>query len=80
MKLVSITNHYPVVDFQEHQTVFYNKYLEKEMMEIGVIIPSFLQKQFAGKSVVKLGDVLFSKAFQEVYYKLYMNATNYHWE
>ena len=79
MNLVSVTTNQTLVEFHDHKPIFHNKYLEKEMKEIGIVIPDFLRGDFQGRAVIKLDDDLFNRAFKDVFYPLHMDSSKYQW-
>lgn len=54
-------------------------FLRKDLEINGITIPAPLRAQYEGKSVVKMSDPLFPKAFKEVYMKLHMKEGLYEW-
>ena len=79
MKLVHTKLNFDVLEFNDDQTIIYDKHLKTEMEEIGIQIPFFIQKQYLNRSVIKLDDKLFQKAFKEVYYPFVLDETKYKW-
>lgn len=80
MRLVNVKTKKSVVEFQGDKTVFHNKYLEKEMKEMGIPIPHGLRGQYEGKDCVYLEDTTFQRAFREVYYVTSVDVRQFHWE
>lgn len=80
MRLVNVKNGKPLVEFKKDKTVFYNKYLEREMKRLGVSIPHGMRSRFLGKMEVLLGDPHFQEAFREVYYITSMDHNLFKWE
>ena len=69
-----------VVTFVEDKIQFNDRFLELEMRETGIFIPSSQTKDFGEKEIVYLGDPLFEKAFVEIYYPLCIANSLYQWE
>jgi hypothetical protein len=67
MRLVNLKTNQVIAEFEGTITKIHNKFLEKEMEEMGIAIPPGLRTFFGGKDVVYLQDSLFQKAFKEVY-------------
>lgn len=79
MRLVNLKSNKPIVEFRGEETVFYNKFLEKEMRMLGIPIPSGLRGDFEGKDTVYLENQNFQKAFKEIYYPVAMGAHLFRW-
>jgi hypothetical protein len=79
MKLVDTRTNSVEVEYQDNITLFSNKYLEREMAEIGISIPPFLVADYKGRRVIKKGDPLFQQAFKDIYYFLNMDSERYKW-
>lgn len=69
-----------VVEFQDDQVVFHDRFLEAEMKNHGVTIPPAMRDLFHGKSVVQMNDKDFPRAFKEVYYPLSIDTSVYEWD
>lgn len=80
MKLINTKTGYVVVEFQDGKAHFYDRFLEAEMKETGILIPPAHIQAFGGKEVVFLGDDLFEKAFIEIYYPLCIANALYQWK
>ncbi len=80
MKLVNTKTGFIVVEFKEGKAEFYDRFLEAEMKETGILIPPAMIKAFGDKEVIFFGDPLFEKAFIEVYYPLCIANTLYQWQ
>lgn len=79
MKLVNLKNQFIVVEYNDKETIFHDKILEKEMKERGVLIPPALRDRFSGKSSVKMNDPEFQVAFKEVFCPNVFNPKNFEW-
>ena len=79
-RLVHKKTQQPIVEFIEQETVFYNRFLEQEMRNIGIMIPHGLRGVYQGKDCIKLEDTEFQRAFKEVYYLTTMGAENFQWQ
>lgn len=80
MKLVNTKTGFVVVAFNEGKAAFFDRFLEVEMKETGILIPPAMADQFEGKEVIFLGEPLFEKAFVEVYYPLCIANSVYQWQ
>ncbi len=80
MKLVNTKTGFVVVEFKEKQVKFYDRFLEVEMKETGILIPPALSSLYENKEVIFFGDPLFEKAFVEVYYPLCIANVLYQWQ
>ena|SRR3990167_963024 len=80
MKLINKKTGFIVVEFNQGQVKFYDRFLEGEMKETGIWIPEIMRDQFENKEVIFLGEPLFQKAFIEVYYPLCIAQVLYEWE
>lgn len=80
MKLVNTKTGFVVVEFNQGKPVFYDRFLEAEMKETGILIPPALVKLFDNKEVIFMGEPLFEKAFIEVYYPLCIANSVYQWQ
>jgi hypothetical protein len=77
MKLIDTKNGKVVVEFKKQRAIFYNKYLEREMKKIGIVIPPGVRSFYEGKDCVVLGDPLFEKAFKEIYFLTCIDHTRF---
>lgn len=80
MKLVNTKTGFVVVEFNQGKVEFFDRFLEAEMKETGILIPPGMAKSFQDKEVIFFGDPLFEKAFMEVYYPLCIANTVYQWK
>jgi hypothetical protein len=80
MKLIHSKTKFVVVEFQNDKVIFHDRFLEKEMKLRGIAIPPALRDQYEQKAFVKLQDPLFQKAFQEIYYPIYLAPREHVWE
>ena len=78
-KLVNKKTEQTLVEFEGNKTLIYNKFLEKEMRHIGIPIPHGLRGIYNGKESVRLEDIEFQKAFQEIYYLTAMDHEIFKW-
>lgn len=79
MQLINKKTKTPLVEFQNKKTIFYNKFLEREMRTLGILIPHGLRGVFHGKDYIYFGEEDFQKAFREVYYLTSMNTDLFYW-
>jgi hypothetical protein len=79
MKLINIQNQQPVVEFIGDQIIFYNRFLEKEMQTLGILIPHGLRSVFQGKDCIYLGEEQFQKAFREIYCVTALDPAHFQW-
>ena len=80
MRLINKKNQKPIVEFRGTQTIFHSKFLEREMRELGILIPHGLRGSYHGKDCIYLGDTEFQQAFKEIYYLTYMNDSEFKWQ
>jgi hypothetical protein len=69
-----------VVEFLEDHIQFNDRFLEAEMRETGIYIPSSNRNEFSEKEIIYFGDPLFQKAFVEVYYEYSIANFLYVWQ
>jgi hypothetical protein len=80
MKLVNTKTGFVVVEFKQGKAEFYDRFLEAEMKETGILVPPVMSKDFEEKEVILLGDPLFEKAFIEIYYPYCIANVVYQWQ
>lgn len=80
MRLINVKTNQSLVEFHGEKTVFHNKFLEKEMQELGIPIPHGLRGLYDGKDCIYLYDKTFQKAFREVYYLTSIDPSTFHWQ
>ena len=80
MRLVNCKTHRAVLEFKEGRPVFFSKFLEHEMRQMGVAIPHGLRGIYQGKTSVTLEDTDFERAFKEIYYVTYMDPKQFKWQ
>ena len=80
MKLVNHKTGFVLLEFVDEKPVFFDKYLEEALTHEGIIIPPAFKKSFKGKSVIRVEDKDFYKAFTKVYYPMSMNKMIFVWE
>lgn len=80
MKLVNTQSGFVVVEFENGEARFGDRFLEAEMKESGILIPSSRVAEFDGKKTILLGDRHFEKAFVEIYVPFTIASSDYHWE
>ncbi|MES2504393.1 MAG: hypothetical protein V4534_05885 [Myxococcota bacterium] len=68
-----------LIHIQTQQDLFSDPTFQKTMSELGIIIPTALQKNFNGKTRVYLDDPEFLKAFKQFYFEHEMNPNLYEW-
>lgn len=69
-----------IVEFINGTIQFNDRFLELEMKETGIYIPSPQSSDFNGKEIVYLNDPLFEKAFIYVYYPQCIANSLYQWQ
>lgn len=79
MKLVNLKTNTTLVEFRESDTEIHDSVFNKEMIEHGIIIPHFLKNQYNNQTTVKKTDILFQKAFKEIYYRFELSSDQYRW-
>lgn len=67
MKLINPSNKNIILEFDEDKTVIYNPSLKEAMETNGIVVPPYLFPTY-NQEVVRLGDLLFQKAFREIYF------------
>lgn len=80
MQLINVKTGFVLVEYKGAKTLFHDRFLEQSMKKQGILIPPFKRDDFGGKTVVRLGDKDFQKAFKEIYYPLSMNPRTYQWQ
>jgi hypothetical protein len=80
MKLINTKTGFVVVEFESGLVHFHDRFLEAEMKETGILIPSSHQADYGGKETIFLGDPEFEKAFKNIYYPLCIANVLYRWE
>lgn len=80
MKLVNKDTKGVVVEFTDSKIIFHDRFLEAEMSENGITVPTALQKEYGNKEIVFVEDSEFLKAFKEIYYPSSMNPNVFQWE
>lgn len=80
MKLVNTKTGFVLLEFNQGKVAFYDRFLEVEMKETGILIPPALMPQFDNKEVIFFDDPLFERAFIEVYYPLCIANSLYQWK
>lgn len=80
MKLFNTKTHFVVMEFKDHLPIFYDRFLEVEMKDLGITIHPILRKEFKGKEKVYPTDSLFKKAFLEIYYPMHLASPDYQWK
>jgi hypothetical protein len=80
MQLVNVKTGFVVVEYKGKKTLFHDRFLEQSMKKHGILIPPFKREDFAGKTVVRLSDKDFQKAFKEIYYPFSMSPQTYQWQ
>jgi hypothetical protein len=71
VKLINKKTNFVVIEFNNGKATFHDRFLEPEMREAGILIPSELAAEYGGKETILLDDELFEKAFKEIYYRYY---------
>ena len=79
-KLINMKTGRAVVEFFSGRAIFHDRFLEEEMRQVGICIPSHMLEMFDGKSVIYLTDPLFEKAFIEVYTPFYIENALFQWQ
>lgn len=80
MKLIHKTTGFVVAHEQGQSLKINDPFLAKELNLKGIAIPSPLRANYDGKSVIRMDDPLFAKAFREVYLKINMGEASYEWK
>jgi len=80
MKLINLKSQFVVVEVQDGQIRFYDRFLEKQMKGRGILIPPAMRGQYEGKAEVRLGDKDFLKAFQEIYVPAVFDPEVFAWK
>lgn len=80
MRLINTKTSQSLVEFEGDRTIFYNKYLEKEMRSIGIPVPHGMRGIYNGKECIHLEDAEFQQAFREIYYLTTMNPEMFRWQ
>ena len=80
MKLVNTKTGFVVVEFEKGKARFYDRFLEAELKDRGIFIPLPNVSEFGGKSVIFPEDLLFEKAFFEIYVPFSIANPTYQWE
>lgn len=80
MKLINTKTGFVVVEFQSGKPHFHDRFLETEMKETGILIPSSFQSEFGGKDTIFYGDAQFEQAFKDIYYPFCISNNLYRWE
>src|SRR6266404_5245436 len=80
MQLVNVQSGFIVVEYKGEKTIFHDPFLEDSMRKQGIIIPPAFRKDFSDKSIIRLNDVNFQKAFKEIYYPLSFNQQTFQWK
>lgn len=79
MKLVNTQSGFVVVEFDQGTIRFGDRFLEAEMRETGIQIPTHKVSEFEGKETIFPDDPLFEKAFVEIYVPLNIASSIYQW-
>lgn len=82
MQLVDKNTGKVIIEFKDEAVIFHSPFLEAQFEERGIPIPPALQPSFEGKQEIFLGELLFQKAFVEVYLPFYLAGANspYEWK
>lgn len=78
-RLINKRTQQPIVEFTQGKATFHSRFLENEMRSIGINIPHGLRGIYHGKDTVRLDDIEFEKAFQEIYFLTTMDPTTFEW-
>lgn len=79
MKLIHKNTGYVVAEQSGSALVINDPFIQKELKLKGIQIPPALRSQYDGKSIIRMDDPLFAKAFKEVYLKMHSNQTSFEW-
>jgi len=79
VKLINKQTGQPVVEFGKETVLFHNKFLEREMRALGILIPHGMRGIYYGKDCIRLGEEGFDKAFKEIYYITMMDPEIFEW-
>ena len=80
MKLINLKSQFVVVEVQDGQIKFFDRFLEKQMKGRGILIPPALRSQYNGKAEVRLEDQEFLKAFKELYVPAVFDPEVFAWQ
>jgi hypothetical protein len=80
MKLVNNRTGFVVVEFKNGTPIFHDRFLEAEMNEKGIAIPSNHRAEFFGKDTIYPDDPQFQQAFSEIYVPLTIASYHYQWQ
>lgn len=80
MKLVNSRSGFVLVEFKNGAPLFHDRFLEAEMKERGVVIPSNQRAEYEGKDTIYPGDPQFQRAFTEIYVPLVIASNRYQWQ
>ena len=80
MKLIHKKTGCVIAEQKGDQIYINDPFIEAEIKLKGIAIPSFLSEKFEGKSVVRMGDPLFNKAFKTVYLPFNLKKDAFSWE
>jgi len=80
MKLVHKKTGYIIAKKTKDHLSINDPFILEEIKLKGISIPLFLRSQFNGHDVIKMGDPLFNKAFEQVYIKFAMKADGIDWQ
>jgi hypothetical protein len=69
-----------IVEFREGKIQFNDLFLEEEMKENGIYIPTSYRSDFEDKEIVYLDDPLFQNAFIDIYYEYSIANSLYEWK
>ncbi|MCB1181009.1 MAG: hypothetical protein KDK55_03185 [Chlamydiia bacterium] len=79
-RLINVKTGDILVEFVGEKTFFYNKFLENEMRDLGIVIPHGMRGLYEGNDKIRLKDSLFQQAFREIYYLTSMNPDLFIWK
>jgi hypothetical protein len=79
-KLMNMETGSIVVEFRDGNVRFSDCFLELELQQNGIYIPSSMKPGFDNKEIVYMSDPMFEKAFLEVYYPLCIANSLYQWQ
>jgi|GEM_PF-1658230 len=80
MKLVNTRTGFIVIEFKHGTPQFHDRFLEAEMKERGISIPSNRRADFDGKDSIYPNDPLFQQAFEEIYVPQTIASSYYQWQ
>jgi hypothetical protein len=79
MQLIHLKTGFIVVEYQREKTLFHDPFLQREMKRRGILIPPSMRTEYNGRTVIRLEDADFQRAFKEIYTPAVFNNQMYVW-